>query len=199
MKYKDAPEVRDLARQLMERFPEDFSSLAGAKIVYCWREKAQQKHDKTILGTASIVSGRNALLVARNALGTEDWSEGKDFAFHVIEIAADAWKDLSEHQRQALVYHELLHCGMDDDGDPLIMPHDVEEFRRVGEVFGLWKADLERFAESLNSAPPSTLCLDLEEYDEGFNKTDIGFSVNGGKTVTVTGAQLRQVAAGLPN
>lgn len=159
-KYKDAPEVRMMAGELVGEFPALLSHLANYRVVYAWRDKAQAKNGKTVLGTASLVTGRNALLATPHSLGPERWSEGAAYQFFVIEIAADEWKHLDECQRKALVFHELLHCGEDDDCKPMIVPHDVEEFSAVAEHFGLWKSDLEQFAQSLKRSARPVLPFD---------------------------------------
>jgi hypothetical protein len=46
---------------------------------------------------------------------------------------------LTEEQMRNLMYHELLHGGMDDKtGEPKykVTPHDVEDFRSVIDQYG---------------------------------------------------------------
>ncbi|MBP3880035.1 MAG: hypothetical protein J6D46_06940 [Lachnospiraceae bacterium] len=47
---------------------------------------------------------------------------------------------LSGHQMEILLYHELLHLGMDDTGEEvryIVNPHDVEDFRAVIDRYGI--------------------------------------------------------------
>src|SRR3990167_5597626 len=65
-----------------------------------------------------------------------------------IEFDAMIWEELGETpgKREALVHHELAHCGNDADGTYCI-PHSIEEMNSTVQVFGLWKSDVEQFAE----------------------------------------------------
>ena len=49
-----------------------------------------------------------------------------------------------------MVYHELLHVGFNGEDEPMsIVPHDIEDFRKVIDMFGShWD---EKDAEVLNS------------------------------------------------
>lgn len=51
---------------------------------------------------------------------------------------------LTEEQLRILMYHELLHVGMDEgSGEPkyMVNPHDVEDFRVILERYGMdWAA-----------------------------------------------------------
>lgn len=44
---------------------------------------------------------------------------------------------LDERQREILMYHELLHVGMEDSGSLKIRPHDIEDFRVILDQYGL--------------------------------------------------------------
>ena len=47
---------------------------------------------------------------------------------------------LTEKQMEILMYHELLHIGIDEAGEELkyvVNPHDLEEFRAVADRYGV--------------------------------------------------------------
>lgn len=67
----------------------------------------------------------------------------------VIAFAQPVWHRFTEKQRKALVYHELLHCGSDENGHFRIEPHDLEEFVAVVKVFGIWDDRVRRMAEQI--------------------------------------------------
>lgn len=71
-----------------------------------------------------------------------------DFA---VTISKPIWDRLTDRQREALVYHELLHCGRDAKGKCRIVPHDVEEFELVVKHYGLWEFGLRQFSEQILS------------------------------------------------
>lgn len=96
------------------------------------------------------------------ALGYEpDW---------LIILSEDWWEENRDPlKREALVFHEALHCGQQRDkwgmprfnaatGMPVIgiMPHDVEEFHAVARRYGAWTEDLVEFKAALNSTDTSS-------------------------------------------
>lgn len=196
-RYREAPEVKQIADDLI--FEHSLlGHLQSQSIRYRWREKAQEKNGKTVLGTAKLVGGSEAV-EATGGADAEEWVDGKDREHFRIEIAFDAWQGLTKHQRQALVFHELLHCGADDKGKPMILPHDVEEFRAAVETFGLWKTDLEAFARSVAKAD-GQLPLRLDDDDRGsslLRDTSITISTPSmpGHEVTLTGEQFERAVA----
>jgi len=47
---------------------------------------------------------------------------------------------MSEEQLKILLYHELLHVGMSEDGEEvkyIVNPHDVEDFRKIIDRYGI--------------------------------------------------------------
>lgn len=67
----------------------------------------------------------------------------------VIAFAQPVWHRFTEKQRKALVYHELLHCGSDENGHFRIEPHDLEEFVAVVKEFGIWDERVRKMAEQI--------------------------------------------------
>lgn len=51
---------------------------------------------------------------------------------------------LTEKQMEILLHHELSHIGIDEEGEPFIVPHDVEEFRDIIASYGLDWANVPR-------------------------------------------------------
>lgn len=89
----------------------------------------------------------------------------KEFAEYdyVILLNKEVWndKEFDTRKKLALLDHELCHTGrvMNKDGHQKrderkrycfrIKKHDIEEFRSVVKHHGVWKHDLELFAEAL--------------------------------------------------
>jgi len=89
----------------------------------------------------------------------------KEFAAYdfVILLNKEVWQDkeFTDEKKRALIDHELCHCGVqynkkgkqkkDERGRYCFRTrkHDVEEFRDIVKRHGLWKHDLEMFAEEL--------------------------------------------------
>ena len=124
----------DLAQELIEQYDE-LEHLQEVRIRVCWKQKGGAKAGKSVLGKCSKPSG---LLLFFSEL---------DF---VIWLAADHCRDwnFTNHQLEALVYHELCHAGVefDDDDQPKygLLPHDVEMFTSELDRYGLWMDDLKR-------------------------------------------------------
>jgi hypothetical protein len=50
---------------------------------------------------------------------------------------------MDEHQLEILMEHELRHIGITDNGDLVIEPHDIEDFRAIIDDYGLDWSDTE--------------------------------------------------------
>jgi len=66
----------------------------------------------------------------------------------IILINKYEWEHLSPIQKEALVFHELCHIVLSDDGIKL-RKHDVEEFVAVASRYGAWIDNLEEMKEAL--------------------------------------------------
>ena len=49
---------------------------------------------------------------------------------------------MDENQLEILMEHELRHIGITDNGELVIEPHDIEDFRAIVDKYGLdWRSD----------------------------------------------------------
>jgi len=62
----------------------------------------------------------------------------------VMEVSYKNWQVMSDQQRVALVDHELCHASI-EDGKPVIIDHDVEEFAIVVSRHGMWRENVRQF------------------------------------------------------
>lgn len=65
------------------------------------------------------------------------WSVPFDFTITVFEPNVERFTD---EQIRILLFHELLHVGIDLDGNEeqyYIVPHDIEDFRKIINEYGL--------------------------------------------------------------
>lgn len=145
--YEPAPEVAETAVSLIA---EHHQNLLGAPIVYLFMDPAPKSKGRLVLGRARKLSGLNAFLVALAAGEVDDPEE--DHSFFVMEIAKDEWDGSTPQQRVALVDHELCHFAVDEDGVLGIRGHDLEEFDAVVRRHGLWRDDVQRFADACASS-----------------------------------------------
>ena len=140
-----------IAEMLVRR---DFPFLASARIWCLGRPKATVSRGRVTLAKAKLPSNELRAVV-------EDTGGRIDY---LIVIGQDAWDTLSANQREALMYHELMHCaGWDDEADAwTLRGHDIEVFAKEIERNGAWRADLRTFFDTLRGvqqelfAPPES-------------------------------------------
>lgn len=130
-KYIPAPEVEKVAMELIAKY---HPHLAEAKIAYVFKKDSWSKNGKWILGSAHKCSEKEKLL------------HGYDF---IITINRDSWMLFTEDKREAVVDHELCHCGKSEDGKYILVPHDIEDFAAVIRRHGLYKEDVKHFTQVL--------------------------------------------------
>jgi hypothetical protein len=138
-KFKPAPEVKRIADVLIAKYHPHLLD-PSVRMYYRWVEKAPKKNGKTVYGRASKVDGLALSLVDH---------DGPCFC---IVISKDRWFMLSPAQRDALVDHQLCHCGLSEDNEPRaeMWPHDLEEFRQIVQRHGLWLEDVEAMAKTMS-------------------------------------------------
>lgn len=145
-----------MLRSIVNRWHED---IRAARIALAW-----------CTSWKSDVDGRLVLGKCRKASDLD--RELHEFDF-VILLNAEWWQhaDVKDHQREALLDHEVSHAApkLDEDGEQVederdrkvwrIRKHDIEEFSGVVERHGLYKRDLEVFAVALRRRQGSLLDL----------------------------------------
>jgi hypothetical protein len=128
--YAKAPSLaRRVARMIREN-PE-FAHLQNWRVVVVWKAGKSKK-----LGQCEKVKGALQAFV------------GPQVPF-VITIYYDMCRmfGFTEGQMDALLDHELRHCGFNAQGAPELVRHDVEEFFGTVQRYGLWFEDVRSFAK----------------------------------------------------
>ena len=155
--FMKASDVNDIANEIIARH---HPHLVGIPFYYVFHPKAKMEaKTHMVLAKASKLSGLPALL-ARNMLPQFDFGDSQDAECFVISVAFDAWEKLSASQRRALIDHELMHCGIDQDEKLYLHPHDIEDFGDIMRRHGLWKPDLREFARAISQGPQGELFTD---------------------------------------
>lgn len=131
LNYMPAPEVATLAMSLIEKYHQH---LTNAKIAYVFKKGTWNKNGKEVLGSAKKCSEKDKIL------------HNYDF---IITINYEAWARASKIKRQAILDHELNHCGVNEYGEYIFVPHDLEDFASVIRRHGLYKDDVRTFAMTL--------------------------------------------------
>lgn len=123
------PDVLGIANKIITRY---HPPLTLARVGFLFQDEASKKAGNYVLGSASKTSDKER-------------AAGLDYDF-IITLAKDMWQDLSQHQREALIDHELCHCDF-TQGYARMRGHDIEEFHCIVERYGLWKSDLAVFGQ----------------------------------------------------
>lgn len=148
-----------------DRFAKELKA-EGCRIALAWKYGWKKNKDgQLVLGKCSKVSELN-----------------KEYAAYdfVIVLNNEAWKELDDAQRLALVHHELCHAAVsyDQNGNVKkdarnrtcfrVRKHDIEEFGDVINAHGCYKQDLENFVATAmrSKKPPSPSLLDTVLEDE---------------------------------
>lgn len=126
-------EVYDLMVPIIEAHHEH---LVDARILLLFRDQAAKKAGKLVAATASKMSGTD------NAIADAT----PPYTFKII-IANDLWTLNTDAWLEALLDHELSHCGGNSEDGWELLAHDLEEFSAIVERHGLWKADVKDFCE----------------------------------------------------
>ena len=136
--FVPAPDVRDVADRLIDRFP-SFAHLRQWRVDYWFETKIPKSHGGcTTIGRASVDS---ELVSARTGYDA------------LVVVNAPWWGHADDNRRQALVYHELSHFDtkLSDDGDATLrtVKHDLEMFIGEASHFGAWRHGIREVADQL--------------------------------------------------
>lgn len=135
MEYLNAEHVQRIAAEYITK---NHTHLAEARVCYLFRTGKWESKGKTVYGTAERVGPKYKMLT------------GYDF---IITINFGVWNLADGYLQEALVDHELSHCGrgLDDKlGNPKWTgePHSFEDFTGVVRRHGLWTTELKRLVDA---------------------------------------------------
>ena len=119
-------EYTEIMNRVLENYPElNYIRESQATIICLTSEHEKKQNKKTVFAECEKIPEKYK------------WSVPCDFTITVFLPNVERF---TEEQKEILMYHELLHVGIDVDGNEekyRIIPHDIEEFRSVIEQFGL--------------------------------------------------------------
>jgi hypothetical protein len=144
--YEWNKEAEDLAKTIIR---DHHKHLDGIKIAYLFKEKpAPKKARKSRRSSKAARPGTKQIWAKASRVPLKYAELLKDEFVFLIEFDRAVWNELKAAQQEALVDHELCHCGMSGDV-PYMIHHDVEEFSAVIDRHGLWRSDVELFGRSI--------------------------------------------------
>jgi len=104
-----------------------YPELVNASVTVLWKAKGGRSNGKNTLGKCQKASGLLGYFVPST---------------FVIWLAADHLRGKTTHQIEAVLYHELKHIGLDDNGDPCVVAHDFTGFLSELDRYGCYLEDL---------------------------------------------------------
>jgi hypothetical protein len=150
--------------------PVRFELIPETESPYKYMRKMRKKYHKEIKRAKIALAWRIALkpdrdghLILGKCCKASDLQRELAVYDFVILLNKEVWNDpkFGKKKKYALIDHELCHVGVilnkhskqkkDERGRYLfrVRKHDIEEFRSVVKHHGVWKRDLELFAEAL--------------------------------------------------
>lgn len=116
-------EYRQIAQRVIKSHA-DLKWIKGAKvrIGYCSSDQDKKQVDKLVFADCRKVPDLYKAFIPY------------DFIICVYDPNAML---LTDEQKEILMYHELLHCGIKTSGELYVVPHDVEEFDKIIDTHGL--------------------------------------------------------------
>ena len=119
-------ELRDLAADLIQTDPKlAHIAASSVRIGYVTADVEKTRNGRAVLGQCEKVPDRYK------------WAMPFDFFITFYEPNCER---LTDAQRRVLMLHELMHVGVDVDGNEesyRVVPHDVEDFRKIIEEYGM--------------------------------------------------------------
>lgn len=117
---------KEIAEALIEAEPElDYIKQSNVKIAYLESDQCKKKGNGTVHGECEKIPAKYK------------WAIPEDFT---ITLFFNNNIGMSEEQIKVLLFHELLHIGVDygEDGEIYkINPHDVEDFKTIIKRYGI--------------------------------------------------------------
>ena len=113
----------ELAREVIEEHEELFDLMLGdVTIVYLSSTHKKRSKGKIVLGQCEKVADKNK------------WAIPCDFTITLFDRNMEG---ASDECVKKVLFHELLHVGVDEDGFKYVRPHDLEDFKAVVDKYGV--------------------------------------------------------------
>lgn len=121
--FEISDKMDDLAEEVICEHEElHWIRQSDVRIGYVSSDKAKQSKGREVYGACMKVK--------------EIYQLYTPYDFLIIFYAPNV-EGLDREQLKILMFHELLHVGVDSDGEPKIVPHDIEDFSLILERYGL--------------------------------------------------------------
>ena len=162
----------DLRRMANKLINEHFTHLSVKRVDFVFVQDrdadgivtAPKSKGKYIWARATVVTGLKAYLATPEESRPTVKEPLEAAKFFVIEVAKPIWESLKDQPkvREALLHHELMHCELNESGNPVLRPHDVEEFNQTVRRYGRWKDDVQLFVEASAEQMPLLKLMEMQ-------------------------------------
>ncbi|AGY57119.1 putative metallopeptidase [Gloeobacter kilaueensis] len=140
------------------------ADLQDTRDYYLADQEAHDLADKLIFSCFELVHLRNVPIrilmrrperssKGRLTMGSAHKASPRDQALHgctfVIVLWEKFWKG-EPRKHEALLFHELCHCWVDEEGKAKLVGHDIEEHYAVIRRYGDWQGEVEDVARQLS-------------------------------------------------
>ena len=138
--------VREVGRALLAAYSHLFRHLDGRRILWGWRLAGGQSNGRPNVAGCTKAAPMIRALTAAGGAGPVDF---------VIWLAWDAFfkRPMTRYETEAALFHELLHTDINAKGQPALVGHDFEAFKREVAEYGDWRADLQGARDAFLQAP----------------------------------------------
>lgn len=133
--FVKAKDLEAIAVRLIDHHEVRFEHLHKMRVAYLWKRAGGEQQGKARFGHT------------KKSAGLLRFFSGTDF---VIWLAADHLRTLNPGDRPAtfwqvegMVYHELMHIGIDNKENPVLRGHDWQGFAEEIRRYGPWNEDAE--------------------------------------------------------
>ena len=195
MEYRTAPEIENVARDLIE----DYHPVIGSRgPIIDWVMVRSTGATEPRMFQIKKVTGINAFLAARPR-PENFYTEPQAPDRVVVLVGKFPWQTMTEAQQKGLVDHMLHHLRYDADKEAWrIEPPEYGEFPEVLERHGFWRPDdtFKDFAEAV-SEQLSLLPDEDREKPESADQESLDVSITAnGRTVHTNTETMRKIAEG---
>lgn len=120
--YQMDRRTKELAEEVIQKYPETFSELEGVSIAYLCSTEKKKSHGKLVFADCQLLNPKMRTI--------------SRYVF-VITIYEPNMALLDEDQQKLVMWHELHHARVGGEDEYSIRPHDVNDFRDLIESKGL--------------------------------------------------------------
>ncbi len=123
-----APEYEERAKRVISEHADlAWIENEGVRIAYLASDKEKKSHRRPVCGQCVKVPNLFKVLMPY------------DFLIVIYEVNTEGFTDA---EMDVLLYHELLHIGMNDKGEFTTNPHDINDFSTIVRKYGIFWAEV---------------------------------------------------------